>query len=75
MSMPVREKMLTDDILKFSVNTAVLMLVKEMTTSAFPVINENGTLAGLIHSGPVFSPRRSTSFLLTTAGALRQLMV
>ncbi len=51
--MPVRERMLTDDILALSVNTAIVDARKAMTNSRhrfFPVINENGTL--LVLSGP-----------------------
>lgn len=54
MSMPVRKKMLTEGILKFSVNTAIDDARKAMANSRhrfFPIINENGTFAGLI-SGP-----------------------
>ena len=67
MSMPVREKMLTDDILKFSVNTAIDDARKEMTNSRhrfFPVINENGTFAGLISGPGLLNPRKKHVILV-----------
>ena len=67
MSMPVREKMLTDDILKFSVNTAIDDARKAMTNSRhrfFPVINENGTFAGLISGPGLLNPRKKHVILV-----------
>lgn len=54
MSMPVRARMLTGDIDKFSVNTAVDDAQKVMASSRhrfFPVLDENGRYCGVV-SGP-----------------------
>ena len=66
MSMPVRKKMLTEGILKFSVNTAIDDARKAMANSRhrfFPIINENGTFAGLI-SGPSLLKARKKHVIL-----------
>ncbi|MFZ2756819.1 MAG: putative manganese-dependent inorganic diphosphatase [Atopobiaceae bacterium] len=53
MSMPVRARMLSEDVLRFSVNTALDDAQKVMASSRhryFPVLDEDGTYCGMVSS-------------------------
>ena len=67
MAVPVKSKMLTSNILKFSVNTSIDDARKAMAKSRhrfFPVLNENGTYAGLISSPGLLKVRKKHVILV-----------
>jgi manganese-dependent inorganic pyrophosphatase len=67
MSCPVRARMLTDDILKFSVNTAVDDAQKVMAQSKhryFPVIDEEGHYAGMVSTPNLLTIKRKHVILV-----------
>lgn len=67
MSIPVRAKMLSEGILKASVNTSIDDARKMMAQSRhrfFPVIDENGTYVGLISSPSLLSAKKKHVILV-----------
>ncbi len=67
MSIPVRAKMLSEGILKVSVNTAIDDARKMMAQSRhrfFPVIDENSTYVGLISSPNLLTAKRKHVILV-----------
>ncbi len=67
MAVPVKSKMLTNDILKFSVNTSIDDARKAMAKSRhrfFPVLDENGAYAGLISSPGLLKVRKKHVILV-----------
>lgn len=67
MSIPVRAKMLAENILKVSVNTSIDDARKMMAKSRhrfFPVIDENGTYAGLISSSSLLTAKKKHVILV-----------
>lgn len=67
MSCPVRARMLTDDILKFSVNTAIDDAQKVMAQSKhryFPVIDEEGHYAGMVSTPNLLTIKRKHVILV-----------
>ena len=67
MAVPVKSKMLTSNILKFSVNTSIDDARIAMAKSRhrfFPVLNENGTYAGLISSPGLLKVRKKHVILV-----------
>ena len=67
MAVTVKSKMLTSNILKFSVNTSIDDARKAMAKSRhrfFPVLNENGTYAGLISSPGLLKVRKKHVILV-----------
>ncbi|MBQ9006394.1 MAG: putative manganese-dependent inorganic diphosphatase [Atopobiaceae bacterium] len=68
MSIPVRAKMLDSDLVdRFSVNTAVEDAQKVVARTGhrfFPVLNEDGTYAGIITSSDMIAPRKKHVILV-----------
>ncbi len=67
MSIPVRAKMLAENILKVSVNTSIDDARKMMAKSRhrfFPVIDENGRYAGLISSSSLLTAKKKHVILV-----------
>ncbi|QOY60385.1 putative manganese-dependent inorganic diphosphatase [Thermophilibacter immobilis] len=67
MSIPVRAKMLAENILKVSVNTSIDDARKMMAKSRhrfFPIIDENGTYAGLISSSSLLTAKKKHVILV-----------
>ena len=67
MSIPVRARMLSDGVLKFSVNTTVDDAQKIMASSRhrfFPVIDEEGEFSGLVSSPNMLSVKKKHVILV-----------